>query len=52
VHKVRAGFLLHGVDLAGWPGGLVSAAHTGEDVARTLQAFDGTLEMLTAEGDL
>jgi glutamate-1-semialdehyde 2,1-aminomutase len=52
VHKIRASFLLHGVDIAGWPGGLVSSAHTGEDVARTLEAFDNTLEMLTAEGDL
>jgi glutamate-1-semialdehyde 2,1-aminomutase len=52
VHKIRAGFLLHGVDIAGWPGGLVSAAHSEEDVARTLEAFDGTLGLLTAEGDL
>ena len=51
-HKIRAGFLLHGVDIMGWPGGLVSAAHTDEDVRRTVDAFDATLEMLAAEGDL
>jgi len=51
-HKIRLGFLLHGVDIVGWPGGLVSAAHTAEDVARTLDAFDATLELLAAEGEL
>ena len=52
LHKIRAGFLLHGVDAIGWPGGLVSAAHTDEDVTRTLEAFDRTLDLLAAEGDL
>lgn len=51
VHKIRAGLLLHGVDVAGWPGGVVSAAHTGEDVERTTAAFDATIEMLKAEGE-
>jgi len=51
VHKIRAGFLLHGVDLTGWPGGLVSAAHTEEDVRRTVAAFEATFDMLQAEGD-
>jgi glutamate-1-semialdehyde 2,1-aminomutase len=51
-HKIRLGFLLHGVDIVGWPGGLVSAAHTPEDVARTLAAFDATLDLLAAEGEL
>ena len=50
--KIRAGFLLHGVDIASWPGGLVSAAHTDEDVARTIAAFEGTFDMLAAEGAL
>jgi glutamate-1-semialdehyde 2,1-aminomutase len=51
-HKIRLGFLLNGVDITGWPGGLVSAAHTPEDVARTLAAFDNTLDLLAAEGEL
>jgi len=42
---------LHGVDMVGWPGGVVSAAHTQEDVRRTVHAFEATLEMLAAEGD-
>jgi glutamate-1-semialdehyde 2,1-aminomutase len=52
VNKIRAGFLLHGVDIAAWPGGLTSAAHTQEDVTRTVAAFESTFDMLAAEGDL
>ncbi|MCC6368555.1 MAG: aminotransferase class III-fold pyridoxal phosphate-dependent enzyme [Bryobacterales bacterium] len=51
VHKIRTGFLLHGVDIVGWPGGVVSSVHTGEDVRRTVDAFEATLEMLAAEGE-
>ena len=38
--EIRTGFLCEGVDLVGWPGGLVSAVHTGEDVDRTVGAFE------------
>jgi len=51
IHQLRTGFLLHGVDIVGWPGGLVSAAHTDEDVERTVRAFESTMEMLAEEGD-
>jgi glutamate-1-semialdehyde 2,1-aminomutase len=50
IHKIRVGFLLHGVDIVGWPGGLVSAAHTDEDAQRTVDAFEATLDMLAADG--
>ena len=50
-HKIRTGMLLHGVDIVGWPGGVVSAVHTEEDVSRTVAAFEATLEMLRAEGE-
>jgi glutamate-1-semialdehyde 2,1-aminomutase len=49
-NKIRAGFLLHGVDVAAWPGGFTSAAHTDDDVARTVAAFESTFDMLAAEG--
>jgi glutamate-1-semialdehyde 2,1-aminomutase len=52
LHKIRLGFLLNGVDIGAWPGGLLSSAHTPEDVARTLDAFEGTLDLLAAEGEL
>jgi glutamate-1-semialdehyde 2,1-aminomutase len=51
-NRIRAGFLLHGVDVASWPGGFASAAHTDDDVARTLAAFESTFDMLAAEGAL
>lgn len=51
-NKIRAGFLLHGVDIASWPGGLTSSAHTDEDVARTVAAFESTFDLLAAEGAL
>jgi glutamate-1-semialdehyde 2,1-aminomutase len=40
VQQIRTGFLAEGVDLIGWPGGLVSAVHTGADVDRTISAFE------------
>jgi glutamate-1-semialdehyde 2,1-aminomutase len=49
IHQIRTGFLLHGVDLAPWPGGFVSAAHTDADVERTIVAFECTINMLIAE---
>jgi glutamate-1-semialdehyde 2,1-aminomutase len=52
VNKIRAGFLLHGVDIASWPGGFASAVHNEEDVARTIAAFESTFDMLAAEGAL
>jgi glutamate-1-semialdehyde 2,1-aminomutase len=52
VNKIRAGFLLHGVDIAGWPGGFTSAAHTDDDVARTVAAFESTFDLLASEGAL
>jgi glutamate-1-semialdehyde 2,1-aminomutase len=51
-HKIRTAMLVHGVDITGWPGGVVSAAHTEEDVTRTTAAFEATLEMLQAEGEV
>ncbi|MBK9171245.1 MAG: aminotransferase class III-fold pyridoxal phosphate-dependent enzyme [Bryobacterales bacterium] len=52
IHKIRCGFLLHGVDVTGFPGGLVSGVHTGADVDRTLAAFERVLGMLGEEGEL
>jgi len=52
VHKIRTGMLLHGVDIIGWPGGVVSAVHTEEDVGRTAAAFEATLAMLQEEGEV
>ena len=50
--KVRLGVLLHGVDIQGWPGAPVSAAHTAEDREQTIDAFRQTIGLLRAEGTL
>jgi glutamate-1-semialdehyde 2,1-aminomutase len=52
MHKIRAAFICGGVDVCSWPGGWVSAAHSPNDIDQTLSAFDGALEMLSAEGEL
>ena len=45
---VRMGMLLHGVDFFGM-GGMTTAAHTEEDVERTVAAVAGMLELLEGE---
>jgi glutamate-1-semialdehyde 2,1-aminomutase len=45
VHAFRRAMLLHGVDLTGL-GGMTTALHTDEDVARTVAAVEATLELL------
>jgi glutamate-1-semialdehyde 2,1-aminomutase len=45
VHAFRQGMLLHGVDLPGLAG-MTTAAHSEEDVERTVAAVAGTLEAL------
>jgi glutamate-1-semialdehyde 2,1-aminomutase len=50
--KLRLGMLNHGVDINGWPGGLISAVHDDDDLDRTLSAFRATIRDLKNEGDL
>ncbi|MCH9674757.1 MAG: aminotransferase class III-fold pyridoxal phosphate-dependent enzyme [Gammaproteobacteria bacterium] len=52
VDKLRLAMMLGGVDITGWPGGTVSAAHTAEDVDRTATAFAAAIDMLAAKGEL
>jgi glutamate-1-semialdehyde 2,1-aminomutase len=52
LQKIRAGFLARGVDVIGWPGGVVSAVHGELEVDRTVAAFEGLLGDLAAEGEL
>ena len=51
-HRLRIAMLANGVDIMGAPGGLVSAAHGPEDVARTLDAFRTSVRWLKAERDI
>jgi glutamate-1-semialdehyde 2,1-aminomutase len=48
--KMRLAMLNHGVDLKGWRGGLLSAAHTPEDVEFTLDAWRKSLRDMRDEG--
>ena len=43
VQLVRAGLLLNGVDMPG-VGGLTMAVHTDEDIAKTVEAWERTVE--------
>ena len=50
--KLRLAMLIHGVDIAGWPGGSCSAVHSQEDLEQTAQAFRESIRMLKREGVL
>jgi glutamate-1-semialdehyde 2,1-aminomutase len=41
--------LINGVDITGWPGGTISAAHDEADLDKTVDAFRESLRMLRAE---
>ncbi len=43
---LRLALNINGVDFSGWPGGLVSAAHSEADIEATLVAFAASLEMI------
>lgn len=48
-NRLRVALLAHGIDIAGGPGGFVSAAHGAREIAQTLDAFRATLRALKAE---
>ncbi len=50
VRLLRLALMVNGVDISGWPGGLVSAAHGEREVEETLAAWAASLEMLRADG--
>lgn len=46
---LRLAMNVNGVDFSGWPGGLVSTAHSEADLESTAEAFARSLTMLRAE---
>jgi glutamate-1-semialdehyde 2,1-aminomutase len=50
--KLRIAMLVYGVDLKGYRGGLVSAAHTQADIDLTVDAWRKSLRALKDEGEL
>jgi glutamate-1-semialdehyde 2,1-aminomutase len=51
-NRLRVALLAHGVDIAGGPGGFVSAAHGARELSQTLDAFRSALRALKAAGNL
>lgn len=47
---LRLALNLEGVDFAGWPGGLTSAAHSPDDIEATIAAFTNSLVRLKQGG--
>ncbi len=52
LNRLRVAMLLNGVDLLGWRGGVLSAAHTDAEVEHTVQAWRASLRMMRDEGEL
>jgi glutamate-1-semialdehyde 2,1-aminomutase len=52
INRLRVALLARGVDIAGGPGGYVSATHGAPEVAQTLDAFRGALRALKADDRL
>lgn len=52
LRKLRLAMLVNGVDLSGWPGGLLSIAHTEEHIDEIVDAFCASLRMLKREDHL
>ena len=50
INRLRIALLARGVDIAGGPGGYLSATHGAPEVAQTLDAFRGALRALKADG--
>ncbi|MBU2531884.1 MAG: aminotransferase class III-fold pyridoxal phosphate-dependent enzyme, partial [Alphaproteobacteria bacterium] len=48
--KLRLALLVHGVDIAGKPGGSVSAAHTDTDISDTATALRAAIRLLREDG--
>jgi len=52
VRKLRLAMLVHGVDLNARASGVLSAAHSDDDVAQTIEALRGAIAMLKDDGDI
>jgi glutamate-1-semialdehyde 2,1-aminomutase len=52
VDKLRLAMMVHGVDLSGSPGGMVSATHETAELDDTIRALRVSLRMLRQEGEI
>ena len=51
-NKLRLAMMNNGVDISGWPGGNISAAHTSAELERTADAFRTVVKALKQEGEI
>ena len=51
-YRLRLALIANGVDIMGAPGGLVSALHGPEEIARTLEAFRTAVRWMKDDGDI
>lgn len=51
IHRLRCGLITGGADIFPWPGGVVSAVHTEQDIETTAEALRGCMELLASESD-
>ncbi len=49
IQKLRLAMIINGVDFNGWPGAIISAAHTERELTDTASAFRESLSMLKNE---
>ncbi len=46
VRQLRLALLANSIDISGWPGGLLSAVHSSEDISDSIDAFRESVRML------
>ena len=51
-YRLRIAMIANGVDIMGAPGGVVSAMHGPDEVARTLEAFRTSVRWMKQDGDI
>lgn len=49
---VRLALLVDGIDISGWPGGVISATHDDDRVERTVEGFRAVLHSLKKDNVL
>ena len=50
--NLKLGLLAHGVDVFGWPGGVVSCTHGDDEFEHAVEAMRSTLRILKEEGEI
>ena len=46
MQQIRCGLLVEGIDIVGWPGGVISVVHSDSDLEKTVTGFGHLLEVV------